>query len=327
MVFCNGRLRRVIAHLSAESLPGGGDSLDSTTRSSSVASDSATHQLALASRGLTPPDIMFGGAPINGVSQDEAIATVHACLKAGIRHFDSAPLYGTSEDKLGAALRSATAATCGGQVRFAGDTGIEVGGEAVYIYTKTGRLIRERLSDATGSGLAWRPAAVAQPWPQPENGNRIVTDDFSANGAFLSHAESLQRLGGSLQIDTLRIHDADTVGGSGVTQATGALDQALLPEGMLAGLAALRRDGVIRNVSLGMNAHGQHRTVEHGPSSWTPDVITDFINAAPEGTFDSALLAYGALIRDAVDRASMHRSGVSDSVTPLTIETFKRISS
>ena len=107
-----------------------------------------------------------------------------------------------------------------------------------------------------------------------------------------------------MQIDTLRIHDADTVGGSGVTQATGALDQALLPEGMLAGLAALRHDGVIRNVSLGMNAHRQHRTVEHGPSSWTPEVITDFIDAAPDGTFDSALLAYGALSRDAVDCAS-----------------------
>ena len=102
-----------------------------------------------------------------------------------------------------------------------------------------------------------------------------------------------QRLGGSLQIDKLRIHDADTVGGPGVAQATGALDQALLPQGMLAGLAALKHDGVIQNVSLGMNAHRQHRTVVHGESSWTPEVITDFIAAAPRGTFDSALLAYG----------------------------------
>ena len=248
--------------------------------------------LALACRRLTPADIMFGGAPINGVSEAEAIATVHACLKAGIRHFDSAPLYGTSEDKLGAALRSANVASCGAEVTFEGDTGMRVGGEAVYIYTKTGRLIRERVSDAGPHGLAWRPAGSSHQWPRE---NRMVTDDFSANGAFLSHTESLQRLGGSLRIDTLRIHDADTVGGLGATQATGALDQALLPQGMLAGLVALKHDGAIKNVSLGMNAHRQHRTVAHGESSWTAEVITDFIAAADPGTFDSALLAYGAL--------------------------------
>jgi hypothetical protein len=51
--------------------------------------------------------------------------------------------------------------------------------------------------------------------------------------------------------------------------------------------------GAIANVSLGMNAHRQHRTVAQGPASWTPAVINDFVEAAPEGTFSSALLAYG----------------------------------
>ena len=42
-----------------------------------------------------------------------------------------------------------------------------------------------------------------------------------------------------------------------------------------------------------MNAHRQH-VAPHRPSGrWDTAVITDFIAAAPPGTFDSALLAYG----------------------------------
>ena len=253
--------------------------------------------LALVSRNLQPSDLMFGGAPIGGVPFEQAEATVHACLRAGIRHYDSAPLYSESEDKLGAALLSASEDTIGAPCSFANGQ-LVVDGEPVYIYTKTGRLIRHRIeSDAEGADeLAWRPAGPAHgptmaQWPEP-GAPRMVTDDFSANGAFLSFAESRQRLGGGLAIDTLRIHDADTVGGPGTSQATGALDQALLPQGMLAGLRALRKDGQIQKVSLGMNSHRQHRAPHSEDGLWTPEVITDFIEAAPKGTFDSALLAY-----------------------------------
>ena len=69
------------------------------------------------------------------------------------------------------------------------------------------------------------------------------------------------------------------MGGPGATQATGALDQALQPQGMLAGLRALREGGEIVNVSLGMNAHTAH--VRHAGGTWTHEVITDFIEAAP----------------------------------------------
>jgi hypothetical protein len=51
--------------------------------------------------------------------------------------------------------------------------------------------------------------------------------------------------------------------------------------------------GTIAKVSLGMNAHRQHRTVAQGLVSWTPAVINDFVETAPEGMFSSALLAYG----------------------------------
>lgn len=231
---------------------------------------------------------------------------------------------GTSETKLGRALLSASVATVGAEVEFTTgplqQPGMRVGGEAVKLYTKTGRLIRQQVSDAPEGELQWRPAgpgpeagpqlglALGQQWPATDG---MVTDDYTANGAFLSYSESRQRLGPGLAIDTLvrtpplpspncsehgwlragatvvqRIHDADTNGGPGATQASGSLDQALLPEGMLAGLRALRADGEIAHVSLGMNAH----TGLMG-GRWTPAVIVDFIRAAPPGTFDSALLA------------------------------------
>ena len=272
------RLSNLTAHL----LSG-----DATTAARATPTAGTPVALRLTARQITAVDIMFGGAPISGVPDAEATATVHACLRAGIRHYDSAPLYGTSEDKLGAALRSATPESVGAAVSFSGSTGLEVGGEPVFIYTKTGRLVRERTG---GDSLGWRPAGSgatgAQQWPISGEAPRTITDDFSANGAFLSHGESLQRLAGDLKIDTLRIHDADTVGGPGATQATGALDQALLPQGMLAGLTALKQAGQITHVSLGMNAHLQHRTIVHGDASWKPAVITDFIRAAPPGTFD-----------------------------------------
>ena len=48
-----------------------------------------------------------------------------------------------------------------------------------------------------------------------------------------------------------------------------------------------------RRVSLGMNAHRGPRASLKGKGSWSPSVITDLIDAAPAGTIDSALLAYG----------------------------------
>ena len=122
--------------------------------------------LALVSRTLQPSDLMFGGAPIGGVPSEQAEATVHACLRAGIRHYDSAPLYSESEDKLGAALLSASEDTIGAPCSFANGQ-LVVDGEPVYIYTKTGRLIRHRI-ETDDDELAWRPAGPAhgprRPW-------------------------------------------------------------------------------------------------------------------------------------------------------------------
>ena len=263
-----------------------------------MAAAAAAVTLTLQPRRLSATDLCLGGgmSSIVAVDEDESTAIVHACLRAGIRDFDSAPLYGQgeSEQKLGAALLSATEETAGGPVVFdhpdqSGVT-MAVDGEQVRIHTKTGRLIRQKQPEAPPNELAWRPAE-SQQWPQrlgPAAAEAVVTNDYSANGAFLSHSESRQRMGEDFAIHSLRIHDADSNGGPGVAQATGSLDLALEPEGMLAGLRALRSDGLISEVSLGMNAHVG---LENPTGQWTPSVIVDFIKAAPPNTFDTALLA------------------------------------
>ena len=125
---------------------------------------------------------------------------------------------GTSETKLGRALLSASAATVGAEVEFTTgprqQPGMSVGGEAVKLYTKTGRLIRRQVSDAPEGELQWRPAGpgpeagpqlgltLGQQWPATDG---VVTDDYTANGAFLSYSESRQRLGPGLAIHTLVI--------------------------------------------------------------------------------------------------------------------------
>ena len=69
----------------------------------------------LAARPVAPGDILFGcgpiqevlqypGPPVAPVSQDQVDACIHAALEAGIVDFDTAPLYGDSEDRLGHAL-------------------------------------------------------------------------------------------------------------------------------------------------------------------------------------------------------------------------------
>ena len=66
-----------------------------------------------AGRSLTVgEDIMVGCAPIN--AQSLAPPTVHALLQAGVRHFDTAPLYGDSERSLGDAMASADPALSAG---------------------------------------------------------------------------------------------------------------------------------------------------------------------------------------------------------------------
>jgi uncharacterized protein len=81
----------------------------------------------LGKTGLYVTQLGFGGIPIQRLTQDEAVAVVKKCLELGIRFFDTANSYSTSEERIGLAL--------------AGQR------EKVFIATKTAPVSREKIRE------------------------------------------------------------------------------------------------------------------------------------------------------------------------------------
>ena len=132
-------------------------------------------------RGVT--SLGLGCAPIGNlyepVTDDEAHAVVHAAYEAGLRFFDTAPLYGhgLSERRLGAALASLPR-------------------ESVTVATKVGRLL---VADDPGGAEETIFADVPPVHP---------VFDFSADGVQRSLEASLERLGLD-RVDIVHVHDPD----------------------------------------------------------------------------------------------------------------------
>jgi D-threo-aldose 1-dehydrogenase len=135
--------------------------------------------------GLDVTALSFGTAPIGGmfeaVTDDQAAATLEEAWSAGIRFFDTAPLYGlgSSEERLGRMLADKPR-------------------EAFVVSTKVGRLILSS-SDAESAHdiSAWIGAQ-----------GRVPVFDFSYDGVLRSVDASLSRLGLD-SVDVLHIHDPD----------------------------------------------------------------------------------------------------------------------
>ena len=123
---------------------------------------------------LTVSRLGFGGAPLAtyfwGNDPDSARSAVERALAAGMRLFDTAPLYGLgeSERRMGAVLATAPR-------------------EDIVVATKVGRLLRPS-SD--------------------EPDEREALFDFSRDGTLRSIEESLERLGLD-RVDIVHIHDPD----------------------------------------------------------------------------------------------------------------------
>jgi len=171
----------------------------------------------LGSRGVQVTRIGLGCAPIGNlyeaIDDASATATVDAAWEAGIRFFDTAPLYGhgLSERRLGRALA--------GRRR-----------DDYALCSKVGRLLRP-----AGGG-------VSSIFALPDGDEASTVEpvfDLSADGIRRSLDESLERLGTD-HLDVALLHDPDD-------HEDQALDEAL------PALLRLRDEGILRAVGVGMN--------------------------------------------------------------------------
>jgi D-threo-aldose 1-dehydrogenase len=144
----------------------------------------------------------FGGAPIGnlyeGLSDEDARAVVQTALDAGIRFFDTAPLYGhgLSELRLGRAL-------------------VGVPRESYKVQTKVGRLL-----------VPGEEASIFEGTPAVH-----PVFDYSRDGILRSVDESLARLGVD-RVDHMLIHDPDDHMDEAISEAYPALAQ-LRAEGVV----------------------------------------------------------------------------------------------
>ena len=142
---------------------------------------STLRRARLGSSGVEVTRLAFGAAPIGNlftrVADDDARAAVDAAWDAGVRFFDTAPLYGhgLSEQRLGAALRARTR-------------------HAYVLATKVGRVLSETAVNDEDGFVDTPPIG----W----------TYDFSHDATRSSLDSSLARLGVT-HVDLLHVHDPD----------------------------------------------------------------------------------------------------------------------
>ncbi len=185
----------------------------------------ASERRRLGKSGVEVTTMGFGGAPLGNLfevlSDATTWATVRACYDAGIRYFDTAPLYGygLGEHRIGEALR--------GRER-----------DTFVLSTKVGRLLKPGDPKTLDHG----PFKDALPFAE--------VYDYSYDGVMRSVEDSLQRLG-MHRIDILLVHDLDVW-----THGSEAVRQQLVGEFMAGGykaMAELREQGVVRAIGAGLN--------------------------------------------------------------------------
>jgi D-threo-aldose 1-dehydrogenase len=161
----------------------------------------------------------LGSAPLGGLFNPVSDATAHGVVahayEAGLRFYDTAPLYGygSAEQRMGHVLAQRPR-------------------DEHVLATKVGRLIRPR--EAAGAGLD--AAGAGQFLDAPP---LVPVFDFSYDAVMRSFEESLERLGVD-RIDVLHIHDPDDHFEEALSGAYKALD-------------TLRSEGTIKAVGSGMN--------------------------------------------------------------------------
>lgn len=170
------------------------------------------------------PRLGMGCASLGNIfatyTEAQAAETFAAARAAGVRYFDTAPWYGhgLSEARLGTALR--------GWPR-----------EEVILSTKVGRVYRP----------ARRGEDARVQWKGGLNFERVF--DYSAEGVEAAYQQSLLRLG-TPAVEALIIHDLD----QGYHKAAYDGHLKALVDGGLPKLQAMKAEGLISAVGMGMNA-------------------------------------------------------------------------
>ena len=165
----------------------------------------------------------LGGAPLGNLFERVAVPDAQAVLEAawagGCRSFDTAPHYGhgLSERRVGDALRQHA------------DGGF-------FLSTKVGRLLRADAAAPSAQHGYVDTLPFTQRW------------DYSAAGVRRSLEDSLQRLG-LARVDLLFVHDCDAATHGANADA---VRRQVIAE-TLPALHAMKREGLIRAVGLGVN--------------------------------------------------------------------------
>jgi D-threo-aldose 1-dehydrogenase len=232
--------------------------------------------------GVSLTELGFGAAPIGNLYQPRTDAEVDALLQdawdAGLRYFDTAPLYGfgLSETRLGKFLRT----------KPRGD---------FVISTKVGRLLKPN------AGWHEQRAAFIDAAPfEP-------VYDYSHDGVMRSVEESLERLGLS-SIDILLMHDI----GAATHGVAHAEVMKVAMEGGYRALDRLRGEGSVKAIGIGANEwqvcaeamnHGQwdafllagrYTLLEQEPlDAFFPLCAKAGVGIIVGGAFNSGILATG----------------------------------
>lgn len=200
----------------------------------------------------------LGGGPLGNlmapVSNAEAAGIVHEAWEAGIRYFDTAPVYGfgLSERRLGVALH-------------------ELPRDELTLSSKVGRLLRR--------DPGWHPFRKMFPDAAPFRPDY----DYGYDGVMRSHEDSLQRLGVEW-IDVLLMHDisAETHGDALAPHFRVAM------EGGYRAMDELRRNGDVRAIGLGVNEwEACEAAMEHG--QWDVFLLAGRYTLLEQAALDSFL--------------------------------------
>lgn len=176
--------------------------------------------------GIEFTQLGFGTAPLGNllraIADDDADAILNAAWEAGVRYYDTAPLYGfgLSETRLNRLLR--------GKPR-----------DQYILSTKVGRLLQVVPPDQRDGVGKWFDVP-----------SRREVYDFTYDGILRSFEASLERLGVD-RIDILYVHDIDLRNQGSQAALDGRLTE--LMAGGYRALISLREQGVIAAFGAGLN--------------------------------------------------------------------------